>query len=217
MDYAVDSMVEEMELEKMGVREPTPTETVDQGTVRSILADWPEMARRAAHTMIHKYGQPNEATRSQLIWFRNGPWKRTIVYRREAPHKFPVPHPDMLEQTIDYHVPIDKVDDLIGFDGSVIVERTRGELSAACHMEEMNFLALNLAHDIITGKRTMDDARQSYGEMAMSFMMNKQVPYTEGLQFQPTADSRDTDQVTVSGPEVDQMSQQASSRMRKAA
>ena len=41
--------------------------------------------------------------------------------------------------------------DLARFDGSVIVERTRGEIGARCDKEEMNYLALNLAHDIVTG------------------------------------------------------------------
>jgi hypothetical protein len=33
----------------------------------------------------------------------------------------------------------------------VIVERTKGELSARCEGEEANFLAINLAHQIVTG------------------------------------------------------------------
>ena len=37
-------------------------------------------------------------------------------------------------------------------DGSVSVHRTVGEISAKCDFEGANFLALNLANDVITGK-----------------------------------------------------------------
>ncbi|MEX2153654.1 MAG: hypothetical protein WD825_09970 [Gemmatimonadaceae bacterium] len=57
------------------------------------------------------------------------------------PHSFPKPHTDLLEQFIDYRVPVDKYDELAAYDGSVIVERTKGEISARCDKEAMNFLA----------------------------------------------------------------------------
>jgi hypothetical protein len=51
----------------------------------------------------------------------DGPW------RDEDPHKFPQPHNDVLQQTIDYRVPVDKYADLVRFDGSAVAERTKGE------------------------------------------------------------------------------------------
>ena len=60
--------------------------------------------KRLGDQTISKYGAPNEATASRLIWYNTGPWKRTIVYRDEVPHNFPKPHTDVLEQFIDYHV-----------------------------------------------------------------------------------------------------------------
>jgi hypothetical protein len=53
-------------------------------------------------------------------------------------------------------VPPDKFDELAEYDGSVIVERTKGEIAARCDLEGANFLALNLAHEIVTGKRSVD-------------------------------------------------------------
>jgi hypothetical protein len=43
----------------------------------------------------------DEGTAS-LIWYQNEPWKRTIVYRDPVPHYFQSPHPDFLEQTVEY-------------------------------------------------------------------------------------------------------------------
>ncbi len=167
---------------------------VDLTAVESIIAGWADIPRKVARTMIEKYGPPNEATPSRLIWFDTGPWKRSIVYRDEVPHNFPKPHTDVLEQFIDYKVPVEKFSELAAYDGSVVPERTKGEVSARCDMEEMNFLALNLAHDIVTGARTADEARHEYAEQAMAFMMKKPAPYTEGLRFEvPRGGTADLD------------------------
>jgi hypothetical protein len=92
-------------------------------------------------------------------------------------------HTDLLEQFIDYRVPTDTFDELAEYDGSVIVERTKGVMSARCDKEETNFLALNLANDIATGKRSVDDARQFYADTAMAFTQGRKDPYTQRLQF----------------------------------
>ncbi|HET9494615.1 MAG TPA: hypothetical protein VFR15_10320 [Chloroflexia bacterium] len=136
--------------------------------------------------------------------------KRTIIYRDEVPHNFPKPHTDLLEQFIDYQVPVDKYDDLAAYDGSVVPERTKGEISARCDMEEMNFLALNLAHDIVTGARSVEDARQYYADTAVAFMMDRPAPYTEGLRFKPPAgETADTDETMIAGAMLKQMAGKA--------
>ncbi len=160
-----------------------------------ILAGWPAKSQEVAKKVIAKYGQPNEVTASMMIWHNNGPWKSTVVYRDVVQHDFPVPHPDLLEQFIDYRVPVAKFSDMAAYDGSVIVERTKGVISARCDKEEMNFLALNLANDIATGKRSVADARKFYAETAMAFMKGQTSPYTQGLQFQaPKGGTADPDQ-----------------------
>jgi hypothetical protein len=174
---------------------PSPT-VVDAQTVEAIIADWPEMAKSAANKTIEKYGLPNEAIPSRLIWYGNGPWKRTVVYRHEIPHNFPQPHTDVIENFIDYHVPPEKFTDLAKFDGSVIVERTAGEVSARCDMEAANFLALNMMHEIVTGKKTVEEARKTYSENTAAYVTNRPAPYAEGLRFEPpqgeTADKDET-------------------------
>ncbi len=77
-------------------------------------------------------------------------------------HNFPAPRSGSVESFIDYRVPPNKFTPLAEFDGSVIVERTAGEVSARCHDEQANFLALNLMHDILTGARTVQEARDYY-------------------------------------------------------
>ena len=171
---------------------------VDAAIVDGITESWAAIPKKVAGKMIERYGLPNEATPSRLIWFDTGLWKRTIVYRDEIPHNFPKPHTDVLEQFVDYRVPPEKFSDLARYDGSVIVERTKGEVSARCDMEEMNFLALNLMHDIVTGRRTVEEARKFYAETAAAFMTGQSSPYTDALQFAARSDdAADPDKTTM--------------------
>ena len=156
---------------------------ISENQARDFVVNWPARTKEAANTMIAKYGAPHEVTASMLVWRNTGPWKKTVVFKDEVSHHFPVPHTDLLEQFIDYKVPVGKFDELARYDGSVIVERTKGVMSARCDKEEMNFLALNLAHDIITNGKTVDEARAYYARAAKEFMQGKKDPYTQGLKF----------------------------------
>lgn len=156
---------------------------VEQEAKEIDLNTWPETARMAANNMIEKYGQPAETTPSMLVWYNTGPFKRTVVYKEELQHDFPMPHKDVLEQFIDYQVPADKFDELAMYDGSVIAERTKGELSARCDKEAANYLAINLAHDIIEGERSVEDARAFYASAIRKMLEGDKPAYMQSLQF----------------------------------
>jgi hypothetical protein len=121
------------------------SECSSPAVIDEILKAWPNVAKTAALTMIQKYGPPDEACSGRLVWHNNGPWRRTVVYAEEVEHNFPTPHHDVLEQYIPYRVPVGKFDQLAAFDGSVLVDRTKGEISARCEGEGGNLLALNHA------------------------------------------------------------------------
>ncbi|HXH01388.1 MAG TPA: hypothetical protein VNI56_04280 [Xanthomonadaceae bacterium] len=160
----------------------------------STIASWPKTPKDVAMKMIAKYGQPNEVTPTMLMWHDNGPWKHTMVFKQEVKHDFPGPHIDVLQQVINYKVPLDKYDDLAMYDGSVVVERTNGVISARCDLEEANFLALNLANDVATGKRSVAQARKFYAETIMAFKKGGKPAYTQALQFRvPTTRTADAD------------------------
>jgi hypothetical protein len=148
------------------------------------ISSWPKASQMAAKMMIDKYGQPNETTASMLVWYNNGPWKRTIIFNYETPHHFPVDHTDVMEQVIDYKIPGDKGDELFEYDGSLIIKRTDGELGAKCDKEGANFLAVNLANDVITGKKSVKEARDFYASAIKEFaLQNKMSPYMQSFQF----------------------------------
>ena len=148
------------------------------------IKSWPEASQMAAKEMMDKYGKPNETTPRMLVWYNNGPWKKTTIYDVETKHIFPVDHTDVMEQVIDHKVPANKFSALAEYDGSVSVHRTDGEISAKCDFEGANFLALNLAHDIITGKKTVQAARAFYTKAIKEFVLDKKTsPYMKSFQF----------------------------------
>ncbi len=167
---------------------------MDEAGVRAMMAGWPEASRMAAMDMMQKYGPPQEMTATMAMWRNNGPWKYTMISNMETPHNFPMPHPDVMKQAVNYDVPADKFDEMAMYDGSVILERTKGEMAARCDKEGANFLAVNLGNDIATGRRSVADARAYYAR-AIDVFMKTQVmdPYMKGLNFAPPASSGDPD------------------------
>jgi hypothetical protein len=157
------------------------------------MAGWPKASREAATFMTKKYGAPAATTAEMAVWGKTGPWKRTVVFAREYAHEFPAHHTDVMQQWVDYKAAPATYDELAMYDGSVVLERTSGEMSARCDMEGANFLALNLAHDIATGKQTVEGARKMYGEQIVAMKAGRSAPYTERLMFGMMSNTADPD------------------------
>ena len=163
------------------------------------IAAWPQDAQKAARAMIQKYGQPSAVTEDEVCWKDNGPWKKTVVHRESVDHSFPAPHKDVLTQKVMMKVPADKIDDISQFDGSITVNRTAGWVSATCDMEEMNFAALNLAHEIASGKRTVEDARAQIAKVAADVKAGQKPDVAMRLAFQSDRGSADPDKPHTGG------------------
>lgn len=183
--------------------EPIHPDDVESGIRQTnclddVIAEWPKEPQASARRLIEEYGRPDEYSESQLIWYdtKDG-WKRTVLSREEVPHDFPAPHTDFLEQFIAYKVPVRMFTPLAEYDGSVIVERTKGEISARCGGTSMNFVAINLAHDVITGKRNVQEARDEYTKLYLAYKRGEHPPYTQGFAFDlPSGDTKDRDRPT---------------------
>jgi hypothetical protein len=177
------------------------------------MQDWPEESREAANLVIKQYGEPDEVSASQLIWHRPGPWKRIVASKAFYKHDFPAPHIDSVESVIDYRVPPEKASGLAAFDGSVIVERTAGEVSARCHDEQANFLALNLMHDIVTGAKTVQEARDYYAKEFADYRRKLPTPYMDELRFTPgDRNAADPDTRMLSDEDLAQAAQEGKQR-----
>jgi hypothetical protein len=174
---------------------------VGEAKIASILKDGPAPQKNIAKQMIAKYGFPNEATSTKLFWYRNGPWKRTELSSDIVVHNWPTLHTDFLTQVIDYRVPPDMFHLVAQFDGSILLDRTKGEMAARCDTESANVLGMNMVHEIVTGKRTVADARETAVESTVAYNLGRCAPYAERLLFEvPMGGTEDLDKSMLSGP-----------------
>ncbi len=181
------------------------TGSINLEEAKKIIEEWPATSKMAAENTMKFYGPPNEATPSRLIWYNNGPWKRTIAYRDEVPHDFPEPHTDVLEQFIDYHVPANKVGLVAQLEGSLVIDRTKGEVSVHCDNEGANTLSLNMMHEVVTGKRTPEEARAFIAKEIVEYVLGRPAPYAEKFQFElPKGEQWDPDVTLVQDEELEQ-------------
>lgn len=173
-------------------RTMTTLHPVDASDIDRLIENWPDKVKEAVRATAAKYGPPNEIGMHEVMWHNEdltntkmNPIKHSHIKKQEVPHHFPMPHTDFYKQIINYRVPADKADELAAYDGSVTFNRTKGEMSAMCDREEMNLLAFNLAHDVVTGKRSVTEARQFYADTAMAFKNGQKPDYTQRLTFEP--------------------------------
>ncbi len=181
-----------------GMTDMAPS-TMTMARMDGMMAGWSMPSKDAVRFMTGKYGMPAAMTADMAVWGKTGPWKRTIVYAKEYAHEFPMHHTDVMQQWVDYRVPVDMYDELAAYDGSVVAERTTGELSARCDKEGANFLAINLAHDIVMGKQTVEGARRMYGEQIMAMKAGRSAPYTMQLMLPMAGMTNDPDKALMMG------------------
>lgn len=168
--------------------------------VEAIVSSWPEAPKRVVHQMMEQYGPPNEGTSTKLFWYHKGPWKRIEATSDIVVHNFPAPHSDYLTHWINYQVPVDKFEEIGRYDGSCLVDRTVGEAGARCDSEAANTITLNLMHEIVIGKRTVDEAREVYAEHMAAYAMGRPALYAERLLFDPPAgETGDPDKSMMAG------------------
>jgi hypothetical protein len=152
-------------------------------TPESIIRSWPVAERAAAGAMLAKYGPPSQFDRRALVWFNTGNWKRTIVYRQPLHHSAKAPGKDFLQQSVGYIVPDDKINLVKRFNSRLEVSPTAGELTFASDSEATNLLALNLADEIVVGKRSVAQAREFFAKTSRLAASGKSSAYMDGLRF----------------------------------
>ena len=148
----------------------------------TVITIWPPAQRAAARALIEKYGRPAQFDSDALAWFDNGIWKRTIVFRKGL-RRARGRDKDFLQQTVGYIVPADKVAALKRFDSRLEVSQTAGEMTFTSDREATNLLALNLADEIVTGKRSVASARAFFTRTTLLAVSGKSSSYREKLRF----------------------------------
>jgi len=148
------------------------------------IQEWSRVARAAALVMISKYGEPEDFGTKALVWNSNGPWRQTIVSREPKMHRAVMSDKDYVRQSVNFVVPPGKVASLRSFDKRIDVDTAKNELSSQTESEDMNYLVLNLAVDIVKGKRSAAQARAFYIKTAELANSGKTSAYLQGLLFQ---------------------------------
>lgn len=145
-------------------------------TPENIIRNWPERPRLAARAMIEKYGAPEIANADALSWVGNDPWDDTVV-RRSADIG------ESIQQSIHYPVTLPKLAAVRGIGGRIEYDSSSQQLSSTADVEGLNFLALNLADEVVSGKRTAEQARELYRRTRELTAAGKSSPYTSTLLF----------------------------------
>jgi|GEM_PF-1389596 len=160
-------------------------------TPQTSIQYWPSVARATARALIAKYGPPDAYGPNALVWHRNGPWNRTVIYGRATTYPRFDKEQEILKQVIVYRVPVEKEDALHRFDRRLQINPTTGELSFQSARESTNFLALNLADEIVRGERTVAQARRFFRYTEQLALSGKSSKYTDGFLFRVRMSSLD--------------------------
>jgi len=158
-------------------------------SLEAVIRNYAPESQMMARNLFRSYGMPDEATASRMTWFnKGGVFHESTISAEATPHNFPVPHFDVLEQSVYYPMGnvVGKYDQLAAFDGSLTLRRTQGVIAARHNSPAMNLLAINLAHEIITGRRDWQQARLYFGQAMRALQQGAKVPYAQGLVFRPT-------------------------------
>jgi len=172
-----------------GSRAPVPRTAVSSApAAEDLLSRWPEKPRALARLLVEKYGAPDQVLASQVSWNGRGPWKRIVVFRDPDP----AGRSDHLLESVAYGaVPMDHHwKDLAAFGLGASYDPAARELTARTDSQETNYLALNLADEVLRGRRSARDARDFYDAAANLSSAGKSSPYMQGLLFVPAGAAR---------------------------
>jgi len=151
----------------------------------TVIGNWSSFSRLAAAGFMEEYGAPDQVRHDQLIWNDKGPWKRIKIWN-VTPYYDSDLGADNIEQTVAYLVPQDKHKELNAFSHEILISQNGTELSARGTSETADFLTLNLADDIVLGRKTPEEARRFYEQTIQLSLAGKASPYLRGLIFTPS-------------------------------
>jgi len=152
----------------------------------AVIENWSDYARLQASRLMEEYGPPDRIDYSELAWSGKGPWKEIRVWD-VSPYYDDNLGPADLEQTIYFSATPESRRRLQAFSKQLRFSPDGKTLSALGSSEADNFLVLNLADEIASGRATPDEARDFYERTMRLTLAGKFTPYTQRLLFSPFA------------------------------
>jgi hypothetical protein len=118
---------------------------------KSYLRDWGNAEpKNFAESLMKKFGDPDEATNSSMIWYSKDGFKRIEVKDEYIMHCCPEPHYDFVYSTIDLHVPKKFVRVLADSSESILLDLLKNEVTARCATLSANAVTLNYVLDVVS-------------------------------------------------------------------
>lgn len=145
--------------------------------LRRRVSDWPETPRLAALRALERYGAPDSVSDRVAAWKDRGPWRSIDVYRDLAPRG------GVVEQTVAFTAVPGVWQDLSALKMNVLYDPRHGLLSSSAASEEENILALNVAAEVLEGRRPIGQAAEFYERTLQLARAGKESPYTRRLLF----------------------------------
>ena len=164
-------------------------DTAQAAADRGLLAEavvrgwWPKSAL-SARRLLEQHGVPDEVRPERLVWDGRGPWKRTVA-RNVTPPYVQAYDLGLVEQSVKLTLTPEQAAGLRAFDRRVGYKTRERELAARSDREEVNFLRMNLAHDVAKGLMTPEQARHLFERFLALENTGKTSPYLRGLRFTP--------------------------------
>jgi hypothetical protein len=149
---------------------------------KAAIMNWYTFSQVSALKLIAEYGPPDRIESSQLVWINQGPWEITSVWDTQ-PNDDTTLGPENLEQTVAYPVTTEQREKLQAFSDKIHVNGAGTEMSSRYSSEELNFLALNLADQVVKGMRDPADARGFFDLTLQLGAAGRTSTYTQGLLF----------------------------------
>lgn len=151
----------------------------------SRASDWTrsDWANLSINAMVERYGPPKWVEPDRVVWENAGVWRRITVWDRVEEQRKQTA-PDNIEQAFTYPVPADMRRTVESFGPLIEVSEDASSLSVRSADEKFNFLAVNLADEIIRGVKTPEEAKAAYIRTVRLTHAGKTSPYTQSLQFQ---------------------------------
>jgi hypothetical protein len=149
--------------------------------------DGPDWENVSLNMMIDKYGSPDIVESNRVVWEKKGPWKRMVVWDDMGVGlghgQMRKPTDGNLEEVLEYLVPENKRRAVEDFSERLKVSEDGALISARSFSEERNFLALNLADEIIRGVKTPEEAKAFDAATLQLADAGKPSPYMKRLLF----------------------------------
>lgn len=122
------------------------------------------------YDLVNIYGPPTTIDRNSgglAIWTKDTLnrlgfcWRRIVLKDEQIPHSNPTPHSDFLYTTVDYTIPDNKIQEIMGLSDSIMYDQLKKQIIVRCHFEGANKATLVLAMRIADNQTTLKQIQEN--------------------------------------------------------